>query len=85
MKLITCIKNNILVVRHDMNVEKMNKEKNNDFKEIRNVGVIIDIKFKEKMKTFINLSLEISIATMVNWLYNVFSNDFKCEVHAYFM
>jgi hypothetical protein len=42
-------------MRHDMSVEKMNKEKNNNFKEIRNVGVIIHIKFKEKMKTFINL------------------------------
>jgi hypothetical protein len=31
-----------------MSVEKMNKEKNNDFKEIRKVGVIIAIKFKEK-------------------------------------
>lgn len=31
-----------------------------------NVGVIIDIKSKERMKTLINLSLEISIATMVN-------------------
>ncbi len=49
-ELITCIKNNILVVKHDMSVEKMNKEKNNDFKEIRNVGVIIDIKFKGKWK-----------------------------------
>jgi hypothetical protein len=50
-----------------------------------NVGVIIDIKSKERMKTLINLSLEISIATMVNWVYHVFSNDFKCEVHASFM
>lgn len=30
MKLITCIKNIILVMRHDMSVEKMNKENNNN-------------------------------------------------------
>ncbi len=61
MKLITCIENNIFVMRRGMSVEKMNKEKNNNFKEIRNVGVIIDIKFKGE-----NENIHKSIARNLN-------------------
>jgi hypothetical protein len=39
-------------MKHDSSVEKMNKAKINNFKEVKDLGMIIDVEFKERMKTF---------------------------------
>ncbi len=42
----------MLHMKHDSSVEKMNKAKINNFKEVKDLGMIIDVEFKERMKTF---------------------------------
>jgi len=39
-------------MRHDMSVEKMNKEKNNNFKEIRNVYWNLSLGLATKAKVY---------------------------------
>jgi hypothetical protein len=38
-----------------LNVEKKNKAKINNLKEVKDLGMIIDVKFKEIMKAFLDL------------------------------
>lgn len=43
---------NVLLIKQDSNVEKMNKTNINNFKEVKDLGMIIDVEFKERVKTF---------------------------------
>ncbi len=42
-------------MKHDLSLVKMNKTKINNLKEARDLGVITYVKFKEKVKTILNL------------------------------
>ncbi len=45
----------MLLIKHDLSVEKMNKAKINDFEEVKDLGMIINV-FKERVKTFLDCS-----------------------------
>ncbi len=45
----------MLVMKHDLNLVKMNKTNINNLKKAKNLGVITYVKFKEKVKTILNL------------------------------
>ncbi len=47
---------NVLLIKQDSNVEKMNKTNINNFKEVKDLGMIIDVEFKERVKTFLECS-----------------------------
>lgn len=46
----------MLLIKQDSNVEKMNKTNINNFKEVKDLGMIIDVEFKERVKTFLECS-----------------------------
>jgi len=45
----------MLVIKHDLNVEKKNKAKINNLIEVKDLGMIIDVEFKEIVKAFLDL------------------------------
>ncbi len=47
---------NVLLIKQYSNVEKMNKTNINNFKEVKDLGMIIDVEFKERVKTFLECS-----------------------------
>jgi hypothetical protein len=45
----------MLVIKHGLNAEKKNKAKINNFKKVKDLGMIIDVEFKKIVKTFLDL------------------------------
>ncbi len=45
----------MLVMKHNLSLVKMNKTKINNLKGARDLGVITYVKFKERVKTILNL------------------------------
>jgi hypothetical protein len=45
----------MLVIKHDLNVEEKKKTKINNLKKVKDLGMIIDVKFKEIVKAFLDL------------------------------
>jgi hypothetical protein len=45
----------MLGIKHDLNVEKKNKAKINNLKEVKDLAMTIDVKFKKIMKAFLDL------------------------------
>lgn len=45
----------MLVIKHDLNVEKNNKAKINNLIKVKDLGMIIDVESKETMKAFFDL------------------------------
>jgi hypothetical protein len=45
----------MLVMKHDLNLANMNKTKINNLKEAKDLGVLTYVKFKERVKTILNL------------------------------
>jgi hypothetical protein len=65
-----------------VNIEKRNQVRLPNLKATRNMGVLTNVEFKDKVKELLDLLLKVPIPTIINWVLNLVANDFICEVHA---
>ncbi len=63
-----------------INIKRTRQMRFRNLKTTKDLGVLIDAKFKAKNKEMLNLYLEISILTIVSHAFSLFNNDFLCEV-----
>jgi hypothetical protein len=65
-----------------VNIEKKKQVRLANLKATRNMGVLTNVEFKDKVKELLDLLLKVPLLTIVSWVLNLVANDFVCEVHA---
>ncbi len=65
-----------------VNIKKKRQVKLVNLKATRNMGVLTNVKFKDKVRELLNLLLKVPISIIVSWVLNLVANDFVCGVHA---
>jgi hypothetical protein len=65
-----------------VNIKKKRQVKLVNLKATRNMGVLTNVEFKDKVKELLNLLLKVPISIIVSWVLNLVANDFVCGVHA---
>lgn len=64
-----------------VNIEKKKQVRLVNFTATRNMGVLTNVEFKDKVRELLDLLLKVPIPTIVSWVLNLVANDFICEVH----
>jgi hypothetical protein len=77
LRMHTPIEKKMLNIKHDLIVKKKNKVKINNFEEVKDFKMIINVVFKERVKTLLNLKLVVSLPNMVNYIQHLLSKDFN--------
>jgi non-homologous end joining protein Ku len=64
-----------------VNIKKKKQVRLVNLKATRNMVVLTNVKFKDKVRELLDLLLKVPIPTIVSCVLNLVANDFVCEVH----
>ncbi len=72
----------LLKAKVDINIKNKNAFKIGNLRIVEKCGLISCVEFKVKVKELLDLYLIIAILSMLCYVIQVFTNNFKCEVLA---
>jgi hypothetical protein len=64
-----------------INIEKKKQVEFANLNAFKNMGVLTNVEFKDKVRELLDLLLKVPIPTIVSWVLNLVADDFICEVH----